>query len=736
MGPANDDKSALHKAIQLLIKSGCYCGRWIADVDLLDIINHEFEVPIAKKVPLSLLRGVLKKHYGHAECNIEAHGLFRKWVKPNKFKGARNRKQIYCSFFYNPPDGIEPAQASPEDKIPCVVELGENRLCGFDQEMKQALHRSLIELVKKNHNQNDLPVSPTRKQAMQSEPKRKAGDQQPSHTSPDRQQQSKKPATFPTPPRDSTSQPPDVRRVSLTPAKAKGGRAVGSPTTAYLLVVKEDSRRNKNFHNDLLKAREDRSAILLKKTEVEVACPAKKSQNTCRKKANDICILLASKAGGNPDMMAEILHQMLQLPGAEHVKSSFMRKVSNDINPELDTIIVNRYARFLARHELKKGGTRPLDEQAAVAAVIAGGAWMDGEDDESSNRNVAERLGVRIATFCKAKKYLESIVKKDKAKFTAPLRKQRKDSVLESAALAVYKFCHSEESSLLDTNCNLCRRLPDLERSGELTKHPYRVWLEVTWQGRYEAFLESVDHRDFKKLCPAGTIGLTRFRELVCLCVKGPTAQSCSDIIDSGLTELQGGLRTVIASNKFLRTMLDRCDCPLHKNNKPKNISKDKDKDDEDDKEDDEQEEEEEEERIPDTEEDKEPDKQEDELNGEVVDPYPAAKLLENLVKLHRVSHMVRETCCDKVEQPMLCQEVGGVAPSIWPRTCTHPASEDERCGSCGVDKLQWQDCPIYQHSVVPTKVLVWEYDKEPGPMAYKTPSSSSQRKSCPFAMW
>jgi hypothetical protein len=102
--------------------------------------------------------------------------------------------------------------------------------------------------------------------------------------------------------------------------------------------------------------------------------------------------------------------------------------------------------------------------------------------------------------------------------------------------------------------------------------------------------------------------------------------------------------------------------------------------------------------------------------------------LLEDFVKLDRVSQMVKATCCHKVDEPMLCQEVGkGEPPKLLPWICTHgycnqcelfkrgcqgPRPADPcthaQCEHCGVDKLLWKVCPLYQESEVPVKVLVW----------------------------
>jgi hypothetical protein len=109
--------------------------------------------------------------------------------------------------------------------------------------------------------------------------------------------------------------------------------------------------------------------------------------------------------------------------------------------------------------------------------------------------------------------------------------------------------------------------------------------------------------------------------------------------------------------------------------------------------------------------------------------------LLEDFVKLDRVSQMVKSTCCSRVDQPMLCQEVGkGEPPKLVPWTCTQgycsrcelfkrgcegprPAEPctHEQCQLCGVDKLRWRECPIYQASEIPVKALVWEEAERQG---------------------
>jgi hypothetical protein len=109
--------------------------------------------------------------------------------------------------------------------------------------------------------------------------------------------------------------------------------------------------------------------------------------------------------------------------------------------------------------------------------------------------------------------------------------------------------------------------------------------------------------------------------------------------------------------------------------------------------------------------------------------------LLEDFVKLDRVSQMVKSTCCSRVDQPMLCQEVGkGEPPKLVPWTCTQgycsrcelfkrgcegprPAEPctHGQCQLCGVDKLRWRECPIYQASEIPVKALVWEEAERQG---------------------
>lgn len=143
-------------------------------------------------------------------------------------------------------------------------------------------------------------------------------------------------------------------------------------------------------------------------------------------------------------------------------------------------------------------------------------------------------------------------------------RKQKrwKDCCLDIAKQCVDDFYHSEEATRIDTNQFKFHEVSKTE------KYPYRIWNNPYWYQRFDQFVNSSCYARYRSKHNLLTIGKTRFRQLICPCIKDAKAHSCVNIPMTALSELMLTLKNFHLFNPSFNEQISACDCPMHSNNK------------------------------------------------------------------------------------------------------------------------------------------------------------------------
>jgi hypothetical protein len=554
-------KDIVARALKRVFESGHYCHQWIASSDLEKILRHEFDIEAAidfgKYVVPAIRTSALFRLAGDMSA---ANNMYRREHKP---KGST--KDMNYVYFLHPNEG--------ESVVPTTdwrqqsITLDDAPLCGFSEIEK----KRFLSDVTKNKQQ---PVQPNASAAEQMNPSTSASSSvlgQASITPANQQGGERQKRKRQSNDGDETAESTATSLAATAPRtpslgnanepdppvpKKQSDDAAATPTTAAI-ASRHNICRNKTYMTLLAQAKSDSGPIPLNVS----SSPLTNVSSQRRKQAKDVGFILASMLEGDPEVMATVLSALLSRGDMAEVKTRFNDKMVEN-ETRIEAGIVRGLKTFFAHHHIK-GGTRPVAVQHAVDAVL-GAVTFGNEEGDASVVQVSEALGVRRDTLNNAKRYVKRILS-DGKQYVAPSRKERRDCVRNDAQLAVYRFCHSDDASLVDTNSNVSRVLPDLEEDAKMTRHPQRVYLQVTWNARFEDFLKSDAYQLFCNKNKGATIGYTRFRESVCKCVKDPTPQSCVDVIDVGLYELKHGIRSALATNPVLRKMLEECQCPLHR---------------------------------------------------------------------------------------------------------------------------------------------------------------------------
>ncbi len=203
--------------------------------------------------------------------------------------------------------------------------------------------------------------------------------------------------------------------------------------------------------------------------------------------------------------------------------------------------------------------------QNAIDATLTAACFsLPGE--EASLCNIASRiLGIDKASGKLTRhknKALEMIAAQ--ALFYPKGRKTRADAYREEAACCVSNFCHSDESSRLDTESYRCIKVKN-PTTALSEPHPLGIWSEVTLDTRYASFAHSDIYKQWQLDKGDKTIGLTSFRVHVCLCVQDPTSESCVDLIYSQCQEYMASVRNALKYRPSIKHRIELCQCAMHK---------------------------------------------------------------------------------------------------------------------------------------------------------------------------
>jgi hypothetical protein len=284
---------------------------------------------------------------------------------------------------------------------------------------------------------------------------------------------------------------------------------------------------------------------------------------TVQRKAEELAYLLNAGASGDAVQAAVTLVRMLNRADMAPIRQNVQHMLGPEYHQlNVDRVITDGLVQFIRHHQTR--GQRSKDVQNAIDAILTAACFaLPGE--EASLRNIASRiLGIDEASGKLTRhknKALEMIA--SQASFSPKERKTRADSYREEAACCVSDFCHSEESSRLDTESYRCIKIKNpITNSSE--PHPLRVWNEVTLEARYASFAHSDVYKQWQLDNDNKTICLTSFRSHVCPCVRDPTSESCVDLIYSQCQEYMMSIRNALKYRPSIKNRVEICECAMH----------------------------------------------------------------------------------------------------------------------------------------------------------------------------
>jgi hypothetical protein len=394
-------------------------------------------------------------------------------------------------------------------------------------------------------------------------------------------------------------------------------------------------------------------------TPVPPAAPSK----TVQRRAEELAYFVNAGASGDAIPAAETIVRMLKRGDMTLVRQNVQRLLQPEEN--VDKVITDGLIKFIRHHHTK--GQRSKDAQNAIDAILTAACFaLSGKT--TSLRNISSRILGNADAAGKLtrlkNKGLEMIA--SRVHFAPTERKTRNDAYREEAACCVSDFCHSDESSRLDTESYRCIKVKN-PTTALSEPHPLRVWSEVTLDARYASFAHSDIYKQWRLDNGGKTIGLTSFRAHICPCVRDPTSESCVDLIYSQCQEYMASVRNALKYRPSIKHRIELCQCAMHKCARERRAIM---------------------ELVLDA-----PDEQTTTIRVE-----DGILLWEDLLG-GRTSELIGATCCKAVEHATLaCQEIrNGKAPILIPWKCTHTTT----CNDCGVEKkLRLADCPILSESM------------------------------------
>jgi hypothetical protein len=180
---------------------------------------------------------------------------------------------------------------------------------------------------------------------------------------------------------------------------------------------------------------------------------------TVQRKAEELAYLLNAGASGDAVQAAVTLVRMLNRADMAPIRQNVQHMLGPEYHQlNVDRVISDGLVKFIRHHQTR--GQRSKDVQNAIDAILTAACFaLPGE--EASLRNIASRiLGIDEASGKLTRhknKALEMIA--SQASLSPKERKTRADSYREEAACCVSDFCHSEESSRLDTESYRCIKI-------------------------------------------------------------------------------------------------------------------------------------------------------------------------------------------------------------------------------------------------------------------------------------
>jgi len=218
-----------------------------------------------------------------------------------------------------------------------------------------------------------------------------------------------------------------------------------------------------------------------------------------------------------------------------------------------EDLIVRNIRNFLKTSNTK-GGTHENVDTATRDAVLT--ACTFGLPTQTKKDSIREVLGVSKRSFYKKLKSLPPSISSQT--YTPPQRKARVTKTGPLQKEAIDEFCHSDESSSIDSNS---RKI--IIVTGE--QHVARVWSVKTVNEQYSLFKQSeVIERYIDRYPDFAIPSRSTFIKYRCACVSPPVMQSCVDICTSGLMHYMRTLAKFVRKRSDIRDELNACGCDQH----------------------------------------------------------------------------------------------------------------------------------------------------------------------------
>ena len=219
-----------------------------------------------------------------------------------------------------------------------------------------------------------------------------------------------------------------------------------------------------------------------------------------------------------------------------------------------EDLIVSNIRNFLKTSKTK-GGAHNIVDTATRDAVLT--ACTFGLPNEVKKDSVREVLGVSKRSFYKRLKTLPPSICSQT--YIPPKRKVRVTKIGPLQKESIAEFCHSDESSSIDSNS---RKI--IIVAGE--QHVGRVWSVKTVNEQYSLFKQSEVIERYIDRYPDFVIpSRSTFIKYRCACVSPPVMQSCVDICTSGLMHYMRALAKFVRKRSDIRDQLNACGCDQHK---------------------------------------------------------------------------------------------------------------------------------------------------------------------------
>ena len=233
----------------------------------------------------------------------------------------------------------------------------------------------------------------------------------------------------------------------------------------------------------------------------------------------------------------------------EMLRQTLDELVSED-EDSVDDAIVNNVRSFLSS---TKGRDTTLELQTKQAILTA--CTYSGSGNKVELERIREVLGVSKKSF-----YRKTIMRTNKLDTYKPVvRSNRETKWAVQQRRCVLEFCHSDDSSSIDSNSRKIITIDGIPHVG-------RVWLAKTIDEQYQMFLVSDVLQNMTTQEPQFHVpSKSFFYHNRCPCVSVPVLQSCVDIRMSKCMHYIRALGKVIR-RPDMKMMLESCSCEQQKN--------------------------------------------------------------------------------------------------------------------------------------------------------------------------